>query len=66
VPFGGVLDAGMALLEGVSIEPGEYVPPTPGPSAVPSAEPSVEPEALPDAPSPSPSPALPVDPGVTA
>jgi hypothetical protein len=62
VPFGGVLDAGMAVLDSVSIEPGEYVPPTAGPSA----EPSAEPEALPDGPSPSPSPALPVDPGVTA
>lgn len=45
VPFGGLLDASMELVDSMRIEPGEYVPPaTPGPTA--------EPEALDASPSP--------------
>jgi hypothetical protein len=59
VPFGAVLDATTELLESVTIEPGEYVPPAPEPSAAASPSPeasqapeeTLEPEASPNLPS---------------
>jgi hypothetical protein len=64
VPFGGLLEASMDLVESMRIEPGEYVPPepTPSPEPVQSPDPAQSPEpsltpAAPVSPAPSPSPA---------
>lgn len=50
VPFGGFLEAAMELVEGMNIEPGEYIPPEPTPTPVPEATsvPSSEPSPSPD------------------
>jgi len=43
VPFGGLLEASMELVETMNIEPGEYIPPptvAPAPSSTPAASPS--------------------------
>ncbi len=45
VPFGGLLDASMELVDSMRIEPGEYVPPT-------TPAPTAEPEAVEASPSP--------------
>jgi hypothetical protein len=36
VPFGGLLEASMQLVESMRIEPGEYIPPEPAPTEAPS------------------------------
>jgi hypothetical protein len=56
VPFGGLLEASMELIESMNITPGAYVPPPPTTQPAPSGEPAAE--ASPDA---SPSPATQVD-----
>jgi hypothetical protein len=37
VPFGGLLEASLELVDSMRIEPGEYVPPAPSPSPSPTA-----------------------------
>jgi hypothetical protein len=55
VPFGGLLEASLELVDSMRITPGAYVPPEP--SASPTAEPSDEPAAAIPVAEPSPSPA---------
>ena len=55
VPFGGLLEASLELVDSMRIEPGEYVPPEPSASPIPG--PSDEPAAASPAVEPSPSPA---------
>jgi hypothetical protein len=40
VPFGGLLEASMDIVESMRIEPGEYVPPETPPSPTPTAAPA--------------------------
>jgi hypothetical protein len=49
VPFGGLLDASMELIDSIRIEPGTYVPPSPSasPDAVPGQTPEIVPEPSP-------------------
>lgn len=48
VPFGSLLERSMELVRSMRIEPGEYVPPSPAPSAPPALpQPSASPSAAP-------------------
>jgi hypothetical protein len=64
VPFGGFLESSMELVDSMRIEPGEYMPPEPTPSAEPSEDP--EPESPSPSPEASPSPVLPPKEGPSA
>ena len=57
VPFGGLLEASLEIVDSMRIEPGEYVPPEPTPSPQPAA--SAEPTT-------SPSPVAPDGEGISA
>jgi hypothetical protein len=58
VPFGGLLEASLDLVDSMRIEPGEYVPPEPTPTPEPTQSPGPSPTpAAPVSPTPSPSPA---------
>jgi len=44
VPFGGLLEASMDVVESMRIEPGEFVAASPSPTAVPNEDPSLQPD----------------------